>query len=381
MRIVQIVRLFCDLDIRGIITQLTKSALFSPISFRQLELQNRIMVSPMCQYSSNEGCVSSWHQMHLGQFAVSGAGLLVMEMTNVEARGRISPYCVGLYSDANENALTKVVEFCTQHGDVPIGIQLAHAGRKASTAPPWQGRKCLNPQEGGWQTVAPSAIAFSDDAHIPVELSLSEIDALVESFEQSAKRANRIGFQAIELHAAHGYLLHQFLSPISNQRTDRYGGNLVNRMRFPLEVYQAVRSAWPEEKPIGVRISATDWIEGGWDLDSTIKFAKELKSLGCDWMDVSSGGISLHQDITTGPRYQVHLAKAVREQAGIATIAVGLITQARQAEAIIANGDADVVALARGMLYNPRWVWHAANELGIDITYPNQYVRCKPVVN
>ena len=317
--------------------------------------------------------------MHLGQFSVSGAGLLFMEMTNVEARGRISPYCVGLYNDANERALQQVVEFCRQYGDVPIGIQLAHAGRKASTAPPWQGRKCLSPQEGGWQTVAPSAIAFSKDAQIPAQLSLTEINALVESFKQSAERANRIGFQAIELHAAHGYLLHQFLSPISNLRRDLYGGSLANRMRFPLDVYHAVRSVWPEEKPIGVRISATDWTEGGWDLGSTIKFAKELKSLGCDWMDVSSGGLTLHQDITTGPGFQVPLAKAVREQAGIATIAVGLITQPRQAEAIVANGDADVVALARGMLYNPRWVWHAANELGVDITYPNQYARCKPI--
>lgn len=359
----------------------TVPALFTPISFRQLELNNRIMVSPMCQYSSTDGCVSDWHMMHLGQYSISGAGLMFVEMTNVEARGRISPHCVGLYSDENENALQRVVEFCSYYGSVPIGVQLAHAGRKASTAPPWLGRHYVPPDQGGWQPAAPSAVATDEAAQKPDVLSESEITALIEAFANSAKRAQRIGFEAVELHAAHGYLLHQFLSPVSNFRNDRYGGSLQNRMRFPLSVFESVRDVWPDDKPIGVRVSATDWVDGGWSVDDTVEFAKELKALGCDWIDVSSGGISLHQDITTGPGYQVHLSRAVRERAGIATIAVGLITDPEHANSIIANGDADIVALARGMLYNPRWPWHAADRLGVEIGYPNQYLRCKPAVN
>ena len=356
----------------------TNPALFTPISFRKLEMENRIMISPMCQYSASEGCVSDWHQMHLGQFAVSGAGLLIMEMTNVEPRGRISPHCVGLYSDENERALKKIVDFCNRYGSVPIGIQLAHAGRKASTMPPWQDRKILEPKDDGWQPVAPSALAASENTHVPQALSESEIVGLIESFANSAIRADRAGFQAIELHAAHGYLLHQFLSPLSNTREDRFGGALVNRMRFPLEVFNAVRAEWPDDKPLGVRVSATDWTPGGWELEDTVKLAKELKNLGCDWIDVSSGGLVQHQDIVTGPGYQVHLSREVRARVGIPTIAVGLITEAQQAEEIIVSGDADVVALARGMLYNPRWAWHAARQLGAEVQYPNQYLRCLP---
>ncbi len=336
------------------------------------------MVSPMCQYSAVDGCLSDWHLMHLGQFSVSGAGLLIMEMTNVEARGRISPHCVGLYSDANEQATKRVVDFCSKYGSVPIGVQLAHAGRKASTTPPWEGRGYVPVENGGWQPVGPSAVASDESARVPDELSISEIESLVDAFVQSAIRADRIGFQAIELHAAHGYLLHQFLSPISNLRNDRYGGSLGNRMRLPLDVFVAVREAWPHDKPIGVRISATDWVPGGLTLDDTIAFAKELKSLGCDWIDVSSGGISQHQDITTGPGYQVHLSRAIRDSVGIATIAVGMIVDPEHAESIIADGDADVVALARGMLYNPRWPWHAARKLGAQVQFPNQYLRCIP---
>ena len=332
----------------------------------------------MCQYSAVDGCLSDWHLMHLGQFSVSGAGLLIMEMTNVEARGRISPHCVGLYSDANEQATKRVVDFCSKYGSVPIGVQLAHAGRKASTTPPWEGRGYVPVENGGWQPVGPSAVASDESARVPDELSISEIESLVDAFVQSAIRADRIGFQAIELHAAHGYLLHQFLSPISNLRNDRYGGSLGNRMRLPLDVFVAVREAWPHDKPIGVRISATDWVPGGLTLDDTIAFAKELKSLGCDWIDVSSGGISQHQDITTGPGYQVHLSRAIRDSVGIATIAVGMIVDPEHAESIIADGDADVVALARGMLYNPRWPWHAARKLGAQVQFPNQYLRCIP---
>ena len=335
------------------------------------------MVSPMCQYSSKEGCVSDWHLMHLGQFVVSGAGLIMVEMTNVEARGRISPHCVGLYNDANEYALGKVIESCRSFAPTPIGIQLAHAGRKASTQPPWLGRSYIEPSAGGWQPAAPSSIA-GDSGRVPDTLSVNDIEELIQAFVNAAVRANKIGFDAIELHAAHGYLLHQFLSPISNVRDDQYGGKLENRMRFPLQVFEAVREVWPDQKPIGVRVSATDWIDNGWTLDETVEFARILKDLGCDWIDVSSGGIVNHQDIKAGPGYQVHLSRAVRKRAKIPTIAVGLITKPKQAEKIIQNGEADVVAMARGMLYNPRWPWHAARELGAEITFPNQYLRCRP---
>ncbi len=355
-------------------------ALFRSISFRNLHLKNRIMVSPMCQYSSQDGCVSDWHKMHLGQFAIGGAGLLIIEMTNVEPRGRISPYCVGLYNDATESALKNVVEFCNRYGNVPIGIQLAHAGRKASTAPPWQNRSPISEADGGWRPVGPSSIPYANSALTPIELAATEIEELVEKFAQAAIRADRIGFKAIELHAAHGYLLHQFLSPLSNRREDQYGGSLENRMKFPLNVYKRVREVWPNEKPIGMRVSATDWVEGGWNLEETVAFAKELKTLRCDWIDVSSGGLVDNQKIETGPGYQVGFSRAVREQAKISTIAVGMITEAVHAEQIISNGDADMVALARGMLYNPRWVWHVAEKLGAKVDYPNQYLRCHPSV-
>ncbi len=316
--------------------------------------------------------------MHLGQFAVSGAGLLIMEMTNVEAKGRISPYCVGLYSDENEAALRRVVDFCRQYGNVPVAVQLAHAGRKASTQPPWQRRTPIAPEEGGWTPVAPSAITAATDSVTPRSLDVQEIESLVDAFAEAAIRAERIGFTAIELHAAHGYLLHQFLSPLSNRRTDEYGGSLHNRMRFPLAVFDAVRRVWPDKKPIGVRVSATDWVDGGWNLTETVEFATYLKKHGCDWLDVSSGGLVQHQDIVSKPGYQVHLSRAIRMQTQIPTIAVGLITDPHHAESIIADGDADAVALARGMLYNPRWPWHAAEALDAEVQYPNQYLRCQP---
>ena len=341
-------------------------------------MRNRIMVSPMCQYSSHNGCVSDWHKMHLGQFAVSGAGLLFVEMTNVEPRGRISPKCAGLYDEATEDAFREVVDFCKRYGHVPIGVQLAHAGRKASTAPPWEGRIALQPDHGGWQPVAPSAIPYDNSALVPGELTEQEVFELIDKFVESASRAERVGFDAIELHAAHGYLLHQFLSPLSNHRSDQFGGTSENRMRFPLGVFREVRAVWPDDKPLGVRVSATDGIEGGLDLNQTIEFAKELKKLGCDWIDVSSGGLAGHQDVSPGPGYQVNLSRAVRIQADIPTIAVGMITEPVQAEQIVRSGDADVVALARGMLFNPRWVWHAAEVLGAKAKYPNQYLRCQP---
>ncbi len=354
------------------------SKLFTPIELRGVRLANRIVVSPMCQYSAHNGTAGDWHLMHLGQFSVSGAGMLMVEMTNVEARGRISPHCLGLYDDDNERGLARVVAFCRRHSDIKIGIQLAHAGRKASTLPPWEGRAPLLPDAGGWPTVSASAIAANDASPPPSALSGDEIAALVEAFAAATRRALRIGFDAIELHGAHGYLLHQFLSPISNRREDAYGGCLDNRMRFPLEVFDAVRAEWPDDKPLGMRISARDYLEGGWRVEDSVEFGKRLGERGCDWIDVSSGGIAAGETIAVGPGYQVPFAEQVRKRTGLVTMAVGLITAPRQAEEIIADGRADMVALARGMLYDPRWPWHAAAELGAEVAYPNQYLRCRP---
>jgi 2,4-dienoyl-CoA reductase-like NADH-dependent reductase (Old Yellow Enzyme family) len=322
--------------------------------------------------------MTDWHFAHLGMLSNSGAALLCFEMTDVEPIGRITPGCSGLYSDANEAALTRMVGFCRAHGQAKLAIQLAHAGRKASTAPPWVGRKSLRPEEGGWQPVAPSAIAMGEGELVPRALSRDEIRALVAKFADSARRAERIGFDAIELHSAHGYLMHEFLSPLSNQRKDEYGGSLANRMRFPLEVVAAVRSAWPGHKPLGVRVSCTDWVERGWDIEQTVAFARELKTLGCDWIDCSSGGLVTNQVIPAGPGYQVPFAERIRGDAAIATIAIGMITEARQAEKIIAEGRADMVALARGFLWDPRWAWHAAHELGATPRIPPQYLRGRP---
>jgi len=355
-----------------------QSALFTPIELRGMRLENRIVVSPMCQYSAEDGSASDWHLMHLGQFSVSGAGLLMVEMTNVEARGRISPYCLGLYNDDNEAALARVLAFCRRYSDIKIGVQLGHAGRKASTLPPWQGRKSLAAGQGGWQCVSASAIAAREASPPPSALTSEEIARLVEAFAAATRRALRMGFDAVELHGAHGYLLHQFLSPICNRREDAYGGSLDNRMRFPLQVYDAVRAEWPEHKPLGVRISATDYLQGGWRIEDSVVFGQRLAERGCDWIDVSSGGIAEGEAIPVGPGYQVPFAEQLRKQTGLATMAVGLITSPRQAEAIISSGQADMVALARGMLYDPRWAWHAAAELGAEVAYPNQYQRCRP---
>jgi 2,4-dienoyl-CoA reductase-like NADH-dependent reductase (Old Yellow Enzyme family) len=352
--------------------------LFTPLQLRQLQIQNRVMVSPMCQYSATEGSPGPWHHMHLGQFAASGVGLLCIEMTNIEAAGRITPYCMGLYSDDNESALRQVVNFCKDVADTPIALQLAHAGRKASSARPWEGRKPILPSDGGWEVVAPSAIALQDGAPVPRELGSTEISDMVNKFADAARRAERIGIDALELHAAHGYLLHEFLSPISNRRTDNYGGSLDNRMRFVLEVFEATRAAWPVTKPLGIRLSATDWIDGGWDIDQSIALCKLLKQSGCDWIDESSGGLAPDQVVPDGPGYQVPLSERIRQETGLITIAVGLITEPRQAETILSEGKADMVALGRGMLYNPRWVWHAADQLGAQIKYPQQYQRCRP---
>jgi 2,4-dienoyl-CoA reductase-like NADH-dependent reductase (Old Yellow Enzyme family) len=354
------------------------SVLFQPIQLRGLTLENRIMVSPMCQYSAVEGSMTDWHLAHLGMLANSGAALLCFEMTDVEPIGRITPGCSGLYSEANEAALRRVVAHCREHGQAKLAIQLAHAGRKASTAPPWDSRKSLTPREGGWEPVAPSAISMGEGELVPRALALAEIKALIAKFADATRRVRRLGLDAIELHAAHGYLMHEFLSPLSNRREDEYGGSLANRMRFPLEVFAAVRAEWPEDRPLGVRLSCTDWAEGGWDIEQTLALARELKKLGCDWIDASSGGLIKSQIIPVAPGYQVPFAERIRKETGIATIAIGLITEARQAEAIVAEGKADIVSLARGFLWDPRWAWHAALALGAAPQIPKQYLRSRP---
>jgi len=355
-----------------------ESALFSPITLRGLTLENRIAVSPMCQYAADNGAATDWHIMHLGQYSMGAAGLVVIEATAVSPEGRISPKCLGLYTDDTESALQRIIDFCREYGVAAMGVQLAHAGRKGSTNPPLDGGNPLAAGDGAWTTVAPSALPFAPDWHVPQMLDREGLAAVKDAFVSAAKRAERIGFDLAEVHGAHGYLLHQFLSPISNQRDDEYGGKLENRMRFPLEVFEAVRAAWPEDKPLGIRVSATDWIDGGWNLEETIAFTRAVKSLGCDFVDVSSGALDPRQKIPLGLGYQVPFSERVRAEADIATWTVGMITRARQAEAIIAEGKADMVALARGMMYDPRWAWHAAEELGVETSYSRMYARCEP---
>jgi 2,4-dienoyl-CoA reductase-like NADH-dependent reductase (Old Yellow Enzyme family) len=356
--------------------------LFDPLTLRSLTLPNRIVVSPMCQYSAVDGSASDWHMVHLGSLALSGAALLFVEATAVTADGRISPRDLGLYSDANERALRRVVELLRSVAPVRIGLQLAHAGRKGSSRPPWDGGTQMGQADGGWQAVAPSPLPHVDGEMPPRALPLDELPALRDAYAAAARRAAALGFDALELHCAHGYLLHQFLSPVANRRDDAYGGPLQNRMRFPLEVFEAVRAAFPADRPVGVRVSATDWLEGtqadSWTLDSTVAFARALKQRGCDWIDVSSGGISPRQAIALGPGYQVPFAEIVRSETGLPTIAVGLITEPRQAEAIVEAGRADLVALARALLYDPRWPWHAAAALGGTVAGPRQYWRGLP---
>ncbi|HWA12265.1 MAG TPA: NADH:flavin oxidoreductase/NADH oxidase [Burkholderiales bacterium] len=356
------------------------SALFTPFRMRDLELPNRIVVSPMCQYAAEDGSATDWHLMHLGQFAMGAAGLVITEATHVSAVGRITSHCLGMYSDENERTVARVVAFCRKYGVAKMGIQLAHAGRKASTVPPSQGGKPLAAEQGAWQTVAPSALPYAPGWHVPKALDADGMKAVRQQFVDAAQRAARIGFDTAELHAAHGYLLHQFLSPISNQRTDEYGGPLANRMRFPLEVFDAVRAAWPRERPLGVRVSATDWVEGGWTPEETVVFANALKARGCDFMDVSSGALDPRQQVPFAPGYNVPFAEKIRRETGMATMAVGLITQPGQAEQIIAGGRADLIAIARGAMDDPHWAWHAARELGAETAYAPQYQRCTPAV-
>jgi NADPH2 dehydrogenase len=354
------------------------SALFAPIELRGLKLANRIMVSPMCQYSAVDGSATDWHFTHINSLALSGAAMFCIEATHVEDIGRITPGCLGLYSDANEAALKPILASVRKHSKAAVAMQLAHAGRKASSNRPWDGGQLIPIAEGGWQTVGPSAVPHKESETAPHALDDAGLKRIRDAFVASTKRAERLGIDAIEVHGAHGYLMHQFLSPISNKRTDQYGGSLENRMRFPLEVFDAVRAAFPDRKPVGIRVSATDWVDGGWDVTQTIAFANELKKRGVDWIDVSSGGVSPLQKIPLGPGYQVPLAQAVKEATGVTTMAVGLITEAKQAEEIVASGKADMVAIARGMLYDPRWGWHAAAELGGEVSAPPQYWRSQP---
>ena len=346
--------------------------LFEPIQLGGITLPNRVVVAPMCQYSADDGSMTDWHHVHLGTFACSGAGLFVVEKTNVTREGRITHGCTGLYSDRNEAAMARAVQVYRGITRNPIGIQIGHAGRKASSQLPWLGGKALGPGESPWPTVAPSAIAFGEGWHAPHELSREEIRGLVDAFVAAALRAKRIGFDLVELHSAHGYLIHQFLSPLSNRRTDEYG---KDRMKFPLEVARAVREAWPKERALGIRINATDWADGGWKPEDAVVYARELKRIGLDFICVSSGATVPHAKIPVAPGFQVGFAEKVKKEAGIKTRAVGMIADADQAEEILASGRADMVAMARALLDNPRWVWHAAEHFGVKLDYPPQYAR------
>ncbi|MFN8773645.1 MAG: NADH:flavin oxidoreductase/NADH oxidase [bacterium] len=351
------------------------SLLFSPLRLRALELPNRIQVSPMCQYSAVDGSMNDWHLMHYGSLALSGAGLLVIEATHVSAQGRITHGCSGLYSDDNAAALARVLGFCRAHSTMPIGIQLGHAGRKASSERPWEGRGSLKAGADPWPVVAASDLPFAQDWPVPAVLDRDALSAIREAFVRATERAAALGLDLIELHSAHGYLLSTFLSPLSNHRTDEYGGSRENRMRFPLEIFAAMRAVWPAERPMGVRIHGSDWTDGGWGVDDAVAYAAALQALGCDYVTVSSGGVASAAQIPVGPGYQVDLAEAVRRATGIVTCAVGMITGAAQAEAILAQGRADQVALARAMLFNPHWPWAAAAALGASNAMPPQYAR------
>ncbi|HWV70028.1 NADH:flavin oxidoreductase/NADH oxidase [Chitinophaga sp.] len=353
------------------------SHLFSPLQLREITFRNRITVSPMCEYSSTDGFANNWHLVHLGSRAVGGAGLVLTEAAAVSPEGRISIHDLGIWKDEHLPMLQAITAFITEQGAVP-GIQLAHAGRKASTVRPWEGSRALPPEEGGWQVVAPSAIPFNDVYPMPVALTETGIRKVKDDFEAAAIRALKAGFRVIEIHGAHGYLLHNFLSPLSNQRTDKYGGSFENRIRLLVETVERVRAVWPEQYPLLLRISATDWAEGGWNPGESVKLATIVKEKGVDLIDCSSGGLAAHQQIKIGPLYQVPFAEKIRKEAGIATGAVGLITAPEEAESIIANGRADMVLMAREMLRDPYFPLRAAHVLGTEVKWPIQYERAKP---
>lgn len=351
--------------------------LFTPLKLREVVIPNRIAMSPMCQYSAEDGFANDWHLAHYGARAAGGAGFVLLEATAVEPRGRISPYDLGLWKDEHVEPLARIVDFVKGQGSV-VGVQLAHAGRKASVARPWEGGGPVGPEEGGWTVVGADAMAFRPGAPVPEALSEEGLAAVVEAFRRATERAAAAGFDIVEVHAAHGYLLHQFLSPLSNRRRDEYGGDLDNRLRFPLRVVRAVREAWPRSLPLLVRVSATDWAEGGWDLEQTVVLAGRLKALGVDLVDVSSGGTVPNPVIPLEPGYQVPLASRIREEARVAVGAVGLITEPEQAEAVVAEGQADLVLLGRELLRNPHWPLQAAARLGADVEWPVQYLRARP---
>jgi 2,4-dienoyl-CoA reductase-like NADH-dependent reductase (Old Yellow Enzyme family) len=352
---------------------------FTPIRIRDITFRNRIMVSPMCQYSSEDGFANDWHLVHLGSRALGGAAAVITEAAAVEPRGRISPVDLGIWKDDHVEFLSRIARFIAGQGAIP-GMQIAHAGRKASTRPPWEGGAMIPEDQGGWRPVAPSPIPFRASDPTPQELSVNQVRCIVEAFAAAARRALAAGFQLLEIHCAHGYLAHEFLSPLSNRRTDEYGGSLDNRMRFALEVTAAVRRAWPEKLPLFVRISATDWVEGGWTVDDSVVLARRLCSLGVDLIDCSSGGSDPAAQIPAAPGYQVPFADRIRREAGVLTGAVGLITAASQAEEIVASGRADLVLLAREMLRDPYFALHAARELGAEAPVPVQYTRAFPRV-
>jgi len=354
------------------------SKLFSPIHLRELELSDRIVVSPMCQYASDGGVMNDWHLMHLGQLSMGAGNLLLTEATHVSAIGRITSRCAGLWNDEQEAAMKRIVDFCRQYGTARIGTQLAHAGRKASCNTPLKGSVPLTSEDGAWQTIGPSPTGFSPGWHVPTELDRSGLESVKQEFVDAALRSERIGMDVIELHGGHGYLLNQFFSPLSNLRSDEYGGSVENRIRFPIEVFEAIRQIWPNDKPLGLRVSAIDWVEGGSTIEDTIAFARALEEVNCDFIDITTGGVDHRQKILAGPGYQVDFASAVRKQVKMPVMAVGMITEARQAEEIIEDGHADFVMLARGVMHNPRWAWHAAMELGAETEYPDQYIRCSP---
>jgi len=352
------------------------SSLFSPWTLRSQTFRNRVFVSPMCQYSSVDGFPTAWHLVHLGSRAVGGAGLVIMEATAVTAEGRITPGDQGIWTDEHAAALKPITHFIKSQGAVP-GIQIAHAGRKASADAPWRGGEALTPEQGGWPVLAPSAVPFGPRSPCPETYKLEHLPALIAAFRDAAKRARDAGFEVLELHMAHGYLLHEFLSPLSNQRTDQYGGTLANRLRLPLAVTDAVRSVWPEAFPLFVRISATDWVRGGWDIEQSVVLARELKGCGVDLIDCSSGGLVPDAKIPAGPGYQTPFATRIRHEVGIATGAVGLIQDPLQAEQIVATGLADCVFLGRELLRDPYWPQRAAKALHTRIDWPLQYDRAR----
>jgi 2,4-dienoyl-CoA reductase-like NADH-dependent reductase (Old Yellow Enzyme family) len=350
------------------------SRLFEPFAIRGVEFRNRIWVSPMCQYSSDDGMPTDWHLVHLGSRAVGGAGMVMVEATAVTPAGRISPHDSGIWSDAHAAAFERITRFIKEQGAV-AAVQIAHAGRKASTAAPWAGGKQVGPEQGGWETLGPSALRFEPAYPLPRAMTAADIEQTVADFAAAARRSVAAGFDVIEIHAAHGYLLHEFLSPLSNRRDDEYGGSLENRLRFPLAVAAAVRTAVPADRPVFVRISATDWVDGGWDLEQSIAFCAALKELGIDLIDVSTGGNVPDARIPVGPGYQVPFAAAIRQRAAIATAAVGMITEPLQAEEILQAGQADAVFIAREFLRDPYFVFRAARELGGQVDVPRQYGR------